>query len=73
MIVLKICFALLGLAFLLFGYLIFFKKKYNLINDFEKDFKAGRKTETYAKKVGIIEFIIGIVFLLTFLILIVFA
>ena len=53
MIFLKVLAVVLGLAFLLFGYFIYFKKKYNLINGFEADFKAGRKKEEYAKKVGI--------------------
>ena len=63
----------LGLAFLLFGYFIYFKKKYNLINGFEADFKAGRKKEEYAKKVGKIEFVVGIVLLITGVALILFA
>ncbi|MDD6873547.1 MAG: hypothetical protein PUD68_12060, partial [Clostridiales bacterium] len=41
MIFLKVLAVVLGLAFLLFGYFIYFKKKYNLINGFEADFKAG--------------------------------
>jgi len=61
MIFLKVLAVVLGLAFLLFGYFIYFKKKYNLINGFEADFKAGRKKEEYAKKVGMIEFAVGIV------------
>lgn len=61
MIFLKVLAVVLGLAFLLFGYFIYFKKKYNLINGFEVDFKAGRKKEEYAKKVGMIEFVVGIV------------
>lgn len=63
MIFLKVLAVVLGLAFLLFGYFIYFKKKYNLINGFEADFKAGRKKEEYAKKVGMIEFVVGIVLL----------
>ena len=59
MIFLKVLAVVLGLAFLLFGYFIYFKKKYNLINGFEADFKAGRKKEEYAKKVGMIEFVVG--------------
>ena len=73
MIVLKIITVLLGLAFTLFGYFIYFKKKYNLINGFEAEFKAGKKDESYAKRVGIIEFVIGIVFLIAGIILIIFA
>ncbi|CAG7585347.1 hypothetical protein [Peptoniphilus senegalensis] len=50
-----------GGAFITFGYLIYFKEKYNLINGFELDYKSGRKTESYAKKVGLVELIIGII------------
>ncbi len=64
MILLKTILILVGLAFIIFGYLIYFKEKYNLINGFEVDFKSGRKTESYAKKVGLIELIIGIIFVL---------
>lgn len=73
MIVLKIITVLLGLAFTLFGYFIYFKKKYNLINGFEAEFEAGKKDESYAKRVGIIEFVIGIVFMIAGIILIIFA
>ncbi len=72
MIALKIITVILGLAFSLFGYFIFFKQKYSLINGFEEDFKAGRKDENYARRVGIIEFIVGIVLLLVAVILIIF-
>jgi len=44
----------------LFGYFIFFKKKYSLIDDFEAEFKAGCKTEEYARRVGLLEFVVGI-------------
>lgn len=64
MILLKMILILLGVAFITFGYLIYFKGKYNLINDFEADFKSGRKTKVYAKKVGLIELIVGIIFIL---------
>lgn len=64
MTLLKIILILVGLAFIIFGYLIYFKEKYNLINGFESDFKSGRKTESYAKKVGLIEIVIGIIFVL---------
>ncbi len=72
MLALKIITVILGLAFSLFGYFIFFKQKYSLINDFEEDLKAGRKDENYARRVGIIEFIVGIVLLLIAVILIIF-
>jgi len=72
MLALKIIAVILGLAFSLFGYFIFFKKKYSLINGFNEDFKAGRKDESYARRVGIIEFIVGISLLLVAVILIIF-
>ena len=64
---------LLGLAFTLFGYFIYFKKKYNLINGFEAAFKAKRKNELYAARIGMMEFVIGIVFLSAGILLIIFA
>ena len=73
MLVLKILAILLGLAFNLFGHFIYFRKKYNLINGFEADFKAGRKNEDYAKRVGMVEFVIGIAILIAGLILIILA
>ena len=59
--ILKIILITVGVAFTTFGYEIYFQKKYNLINGFEEDYKAGRKTESYAKRVGLTEFIIGVV------------
>ena len=73
MIVLKILAILLGLAFILFGYFIYFRKKYNLINGFEADFKAGRKNEDYAKRVGMVEFVVGIAILIAGIVLMIFA
>ena len=72
MLALKIITVILGLAFSIFGYFIFFKKKYSLINGFNEDFKAGRKDESYARRVGIIEFIVGISLLLVAVNLIIF-
>lgn len=72
MIVLKIALIIVGLMSSLFGYFIYFKQKYNLINGFEDDLKAGRKTEEYAKKVGIIEFVLGIVILIVALVMFIF-
>ncbi|MBO6040152.1 MAG: DUF3784 domain-containing protein [Oscillospiraceae bacterium] len=72
MLALKIIAILLGLAFTLFGYFIYFRKKYSLINDFEAEYKAGRKDEAYAKRVGMVEFVLGIAILIAGLVLIVF-
>lgn len=65
--ILKIISLILAIAFIFFGYNIYFRKKYNFINNFEKDYKNGLKDEQYAKKVGLIELIIGILFFLIFL------
>lgn len=73
MIVLKGLAVVLGLAFLLLGYFIYFKKKYNLINGFEADFKDCRKNEEYAKRVGLVEFVVGIALLVAGIALILFA
>ena len=72
MVVLKIITAALGFAFTMFGYFIFFKKKYSLINGFDEALKSGHKTEDYAKRVGLIEFIIGIALLIASVVLIIF-
>lgn len=61
MIISKILLIIVGLVSIIFGYLIYFKKHYNLINGFEEAYKAGRKTKLYAKRVGLIELIIGII------------
>lgn len=61
MILLMIILLVVGVAFTTFGYFIYFKEKYNLFNGFESDYKSGRKSETYAKKVGLVEFMIGII------------
>ena len=61
MILLMIILLVVGVAFNTFCYFIYFKEKYNLINGFESDYKSGRKSETYAKKVGLVEFMIGII------------
>ena len=65
----KILTACLGIAFILFGYFIFFRRKYSLVNGFDEDFKAGLKTEAYARRVGLVEFVIGIVLVITAILL----
>ena len=63
----KIISLILAIAFLFSGFNIYFKKKYNFINNFEKDYKNGLKDENYARKVGLVELILGISFLILFL------
>lgn len=71
MLILKIMLILLGFSFITFGYLIYSKKRYDLINGFESDLKVGRKTEEYAKKVGKIELAIGAVLLIAGIVVII--
>ena len=71
MTLLKIILIAIGATFSTFGYLIYFKKKYNLINDYEANRKAGKKTESDARKVGLIELLLGIALLMIGLYLIV--
>lgn len=71
MLILKIVLILLGASFLTFGYLIYSKERYELINGFESDLKVGRKTEEYAKKVGKIELTIGSVLLIVGIVVII--
>ena len=52
MLFIKIIAVLLGLAFALFGYFIYFRKQYHLINGFQAEFEAGRKNTDYARRVG---------------------
>ena len=73
MLILKTLLPIAGAAFLLFGYFIFFRKKYSLINGFDAAFKEGRKTERYARRVGLVEFILGILLLIASVILILLA
>nr|WP_316623443.1 DUF3784 domain-containing protein [uncultured Ruminococcus sp.] len=72
MAVIKIIAVILGAAFLIFGYFIFFKERYDLINGFEADRRAGRRDEHYAKRVGLIELIVGAVMLIAGVVLIIF-
>ena len=70
---LKIIAFLLGLAFLLFGYFIRFRGKYSLINGFEDDYRSGRRDESYARTVGTVEFVLGLILLAAALLLMIFA
>ena len=46
----------LGATFSIFGYLIYFKKKYNLINDFEANRKADRKQNLMLEKLVLLNY-----------------
>lgn len=69
---LKIIGVIAGLIFTLLGYFILFKKKYSLINGFDTAYKAGEKTEDYAKRVGMVDFVVGLAILIAAVILILF-
>lgn len=60
MLILKILLFLLGAVFSTFGYLIYLRKKYSLINSFNLDILYKRKDASYAKKLGLIELVLGL-------------
>ena len=70
--ILKIIVFVLGLTFGLFGYLIVWKKRYNLINDFKARKKVGSQTDVDAMRVGKIELILGAGLLVLFVLLMIF-
>ena len=50
-----------GITLAIFGFFIYFKGKYNLINNFEVDKKNLKYDDRYAKRVGSIEFFGGLI------------
>ena len=70
--ILKIIVFVLGVTFCLFGYLIVWKKKYNLINDFKARKKVGSQKDADAMRVGKIELILGAGLLVLFVLLMIF-
>ena len=69
MLILKILLFILGTVFSIFGYLIYFRKKYSLINSFNLDILYKRRDTSYAKKLGLIEFVLGLVLIILAIIL----
>ena len=55
MLILKIALILIGALLTTFGYLIFAKEKYGLINNYVEDKKNNKYNDNYAKRVGLIE------------------
>lgn len=47
---LSIILIIMGIVFTIFGYLIYFKKNYKLINGFKNDLAKGEKNISYGKK-----------------------
>ena len=69
---LKIILFVIGITFCLFGYLIVWKKKYNLINDFKARKKVGSQKDADAIRIGQVELILGIGLLVLFVLLMIF-
>ena len=70
--ILKIIVFVPGVIFCLFGYLIVWKKKYNLINDFKARKKVGSQKDADAIRIGQVELILGIGLLVLFVLLMIF-
>ena len=72
MLILKLILFALGITFSAFGYLIVFKKKFGLINDFEARKKVGRRTDADAIRVGKVALTLGAGLLVLFVLLMIF-
>ena len=72
MLILKLILLALGLTFSVFGYLIVFKKKFGLINDFEVRKKVGSQTDADAIRVGKNSLTLGVGLLVLFVLLMIF-
>ena len=72
MLVLKLILLALGITFSVFGYLIVFKKKFGLINDFEARKKVGSQTDADAIRVGKVALTLGAGLLILFVLLMIF-
>jgi len=72
MLILKLILLALGLTFSVFGYLIVFKKKFGLINDFEARKKVGSQTDSDAIRVGKIALTLGVGLLVLLVLLMIF-
>ena len=70
--ILKIIVFVPGVTFCLFGYLIVWKKKYILINDFKARKKVGSQKDADAIRIGQVELILGIGLLVLFVLLMIF-
>ena len=72
MLILKLIIIVLGITSSTFGYLIVFKKKFRLINDFEARKKVGSQTDADAIRVGKVELSLGAGLLVLFVLLMIF-
>ena len=69
MLILKLILLALGITFSVFGYLIVFKKKFGLINDFEARKKVGSRTDADGMRVGNVALTLGAGLLVLFVLL----
>ena len=72
MLVLILIILALGITFSVFVYLIVFKKKFGLINDFEVRKKVGSQTDADAIRVGKNSLTLGVGLLVLFVLLMIF-
>ena len=72
MLILKLILLALGITFSVFGYLIVFKKKFGLINDFEARKKVWSQTDADAIRVGKVALSLGAGLLVLFVLLMIF-
>ena len=72
MLILKLILLALGITFSVFGYLIVFKKKFGLINDFEARKKVGSRTDADAIRVGKVALTLGAGLLILYVLLMIF-
>ena len=72
MLLLKIIIFALGITFSIFGYLIVFKKKFGLINNFEARKKVGSRTDADAIRFGKVALSLGAGLLVLFVLLMIF-
>ena len=72
MLILKLILLALGITFSTFGYLIVFKKKFGLINDFEARKKVGSQTDADAIRVGKVALTLGSGLLVLFVLLMIY-
>ena len=72
MLVLILIILALEITFSVFGYLIVFKKKFGLINDFEARKKVGSQTDADAIRVGKNSLTLGVGLLVLFVLLMIF-
>lgn len=59
----NITLTLIGIIFFMFGFVVTFKKKYNLVTVFIKNKASARYTDTYAEQIGLIALMSGMLYI----------